>query len=609
MTGSISDPPRLTNFPQLLPSCPSSSSSPIQNANTATPQERELPVIDLSWLSSECEAERQWCAEAIRRAATDWGFFRVVNHGIRSELLGEMRREQVKLFETPFETKAKSGLLNNSYCRDTPTATSLAQCSWPEAFHVPLSKIYDPSCHGQFSSLGGVMMDLAPSMSRLARTLAVVLAENLRHGGRSAFDEICHESMCFLRLNHYPACPLSPEMFGLVPHVESDFLTILYQDQVGGLQLLKDSRRVPVKPNCDALIVSIGNLLQAWSNDVYRSVAHKVAMDGEVERYSVAYSLCPSSDSQIGSCREPSVYRKFTFGEYSKQVQEDIKRTGHKVGLPHFRLTKRKRSSRSVVPNKNEWPVPRHEEEEKHYADISTDLVLYENPWKIRKKLTESDLGHLSRLLLPRGCVKTHVLRWMGEEMVGQVESKDGMEVVVRDADTGDEHRLVFRYWASSRSYLLNGDWNKLFAKGRGLKVGDEIGMYWDTVSCNFHFAVLRKSGEFEESDHAWPQSEILADSKSVPEYLRTVPSQCESQKSFSELNSRRTKRGGNINFSSSKTWTRFSNFSFRKLRSIDIFWVEKEFPLLKSSRLQDESDVLSLYVLILDHSELLLNL
>ncbi|XP_030529116.1 gibberellin 2-beta-dioxygenase 6-like [Rhodamnia argentea] len=340
--GSISDPPLLTNFTQLLRSCPttsSSSSSPIQNADMAAPRECELPVIDLGGLSSECEEERQSCAAAMCRASAEWGFFQVVNHGISSELLGEMRREQVKLFETPFESKVRSALLDYSYRWGTPTATSPAQFSWSEAFHVPLAKISDLSCYGQFISLRGVLMEFAAAMSRLARTLAGVLAENLgHHRGRSAFDETCHESTCFLRLNRYPVCPLSTEMFGLVPHTDSDFLTILYQDQVGGLQLLKDSRWVAVKPNRDALIVNIGDLLQAWSNDVYKSVEHKVTTNEKVERYSVAFFLCPSYDSLIGSFREPSVYRKFTFGEYRKQIQEDVRRNGQKVGLPRFRL-------------------------------------------------------------------------------------------------------------------------------------------------------------------------------------------------------------------------------------------------------------------------------
>lgn len=47
-----------------------------------------------------------------------------------------------------------------------------------------------------------------------------------------------------------------------MPHTDSDFLTILYQDQVGGLQLVKDGKWVAVKPNPDALIINIGDLFQ-----------------------------------------------------------------------------------------------------------------------------------------------------------------------------------------------------------------------------------------------------------------------------------------------------------------------------------------------------------
>ncbi|KAK3430413.1 hypothetical protein EUGRSUZ_E02109 [Eucalyptus grandis] len=102
-------------------------------------------------------------------------------------------------------------------------------------------------------------------------------------------------------------------------------------------------------------------------------------------------------------------------------------------------------------------------------SDVSTELALYDDPWKIRKKLTKSDLYHLSRLLLPRDCVRTHVLRWMKKEMVGEVHSKEGMEVNVIKERTGgtegkdQEHWLVFRYWASSGCYMLNGGWSELF--------------------------------------------------------------------------------------------------------------------------------------------------
>ncbi|KAJ6321817.1 hypothetical protein OIU77_011823 [Salix suchowensis] len=113
---------------------------------------------------------------------------------------------------------------------------------------------------------------------------------------------------------------------------------------------MKDSKWVAVKPNPDALIVNIGDLSQAWSNDIYKSVEHKVMANRNKERYSIAYFLCPSYDSLIGSCREPSIYRKFTFGEYRSQVQEDVKRTGRKMGLPKISTLARTIDYQNVRP-------------------------------------------------------------------------------------------------------------------------------------------------------------------------------------------------------------------------------------------------------------------
>ncbi|XP_072957730.1 gibberellin 2-beta-dioxygenase 6-like [Typha angustifolia] len=333
---SVCDPPLAESYRALLHDLKSTMKY-THEANHEVVVECELPQIDLSNLKSANRGERQKCVVAIAKASSEWGFFQVLNHGISHELLDDMRREQMALFRLPFQKKVSSRLLNDSYRWGTPTAPSVKQFSWSEAFHVPLAKISDDCSYGEFSSLRDVMEKLTVAMSEVSRTLAGVLAENLGYTGHG-FPENCDERTCFLRLNRYPPCPFSSETFGLMPHTDSDFLTILYQDQVGGLQLMKDSKWVAVKPNPDALIVNIGDLFQAWSNDIYKSVEHKVMANGKVERYSIAYFLCPSYDSIIGSCKMPSKYKAFTFGEFRKQVQDDVKRTGQKVGLPRFLL-------------------------------------------------------------------------------------------------------------------------------------------------------------------------------------------------------------------------------------------------------------------------------
>ncbi|KAI6706173.1 hypothetical protein NL676_009135 [Syzygium grande] len=143
---------------------------------------------------------------------------------------------------------------------------------------------------------------------------------------------------------------------------------------------------------------------------------------------------------------------------------------------------------------KEKKEASRCDTEEERRNGVSTELVLLYDPYKIKKKLTQGDLGHLSRLLIGGDFVASHLLQWMSEETVRQVESGKGADVIVRDVDTCSEHRLVFVFWASSGSYILKGGWIKEFVKRRGLAAGDEVGIYWDPSASKFHFSLLRKA-------------------------------------------------------------------------------------------------------------------
>lgn len=105
------------------------------------------------------------------------------------------------------------------------------------------------------------MEQFAVMVSELSQELVDILAEEL--GEKSCFfKETCLPNTCYLRLNRYPPCPIYPQMFGIMPHTDSDFITVLHQDHIGGLQLVKDGKWFAVKPNPDALIINIGDLFQ-----------------------------------------------------------------------------------------------------------------------------------------------------------------------------------------------------------------------------------------------------------------------------------------------------------------------------------------------------------
>ncbi|GFP79080.1 gibberellin 2-beta-dioxygenase 8 [Phtheirospermum japonicum] len=314
---NITDPTQ-KNFPEL----------------SAEVEECELPLIDLSRLMLG-DSEREACKKQIAMASQEWGFFQVINHGISREILEKMREEQVKLFKKPFDEKTNYKDLNfsaGSYRWGTPSATCLKQLSWSEAFHVSLSDVLGS---GGQDSLSLIIEQFAVMVSQLSQQLVDILAKEL--GGRvSFFEKTCLPDTCYLRLNRYPSCPLYNGIFGIMPHTDSDFITVLHQDDIGGLQLVKDGKWFAVKPNPDALIINIGDLFQAWSNNIYKSVEHRVVANPLNERFSTAYFFCPSYDTVIRSGIEPCVYRSFSFGEYRKQVQEDVKIFGHKIGLPRF---------------------------------------------------------------------------------------------------------------------------------------------------------------------------------------------------------------------------------------------------------------------------------
>ncbi|MBA0634285.1 hypothetical protein Godav_029988 [Gossypium davidsonii] len=359
-------------------------------------EELELPLIDLSHLNLG-PLERQECIEKMGQAAIEWGFFQIVNHAVPDELLNRLKQEQIKVFQQPFDKKSENNFLNlsvQSYRWGNPLATSLRNLSWSEALHISLKDIskmdeynklrpywwryFDgtsdqmpsamaPCCcllhlisvtvacltqcafefasdrqHGLNFTLirqhdPSTIEEYAEKANFLAQRLAEYLAQNL---GIKAnyFQENCSPSSSSLRMNRYPPCPYPSMMFGIIPHTDTDFLTIVSQDQVGGLQLKRNGRWVSVKPNPKALVVNIGDFYQALSNGVYKSITHRVIANQETERYSAAYFYCPTYETVIESCSKPSLYKKFSFKEYREQIQKDVKATGDKVGLSRFLL-------------------------------------------------------------------------------------------------------------------------------------------------------------------------------------------------------------------------------------------------------------------------------
>jgi isopenicillin N synthase-like dioxygenase len=122
-------------------------------------------------------------------------------------------------------------------------------------------------------------------------------------------------------------------------------LTIVSQGDVGGLQVRQGERWVDVDPIPDALVVNIGDMMQVWSNDRFRSPVHRVVVNTEKERFSAPFFMNPSYAkdcaplAELLAPGERPQYRPINWGEFRRlRAAGDYADVGEEVQISHYRI-------------------------------------------------------------------------------------------------------------------------------------------------------------------------------------------------------------------------------------------------------------------------------
>jgi len=323
-----------------------------------------LPVIDLGGARGTPSVQ---VVSQVADAAENFGFFQIVNHGIGDRHLERLWAATRTFFEQPAEAKRQiERTKENSrgyYDRElTKNARDLKEVL--DIAHVPFPELADDDprnfhrVDGQnqwprLDDFRDAVIDYLRACNDLSLWLLQAFCRGLGEHADHLRDEFGDEHTSFLRMNHYPLHDLLTadeaanvtELgdMALHHHTDAGALTLLLQDDVGGLQVANGGTWIDVEPLAGAIVVNTGDMMQVWSNDRYTAALHRVAPRTINERYSLPYFFNPSYSTSYqplpGSIGpgDYARYRSISWGDFRQaRADGDFADYGAEVQISDF---------------------------------------------------------------------------------------------------------------------------------------------------------------------------------------------------------------------------------------------------------------------------------
>ncbi|XP_052196910.1 gibberellin 20 oxidase 1-B-like [Diospyros lotus] len=326
-----------TTFLQRQPSLPTEFIWPHLEA-VNTQEDLKEPVIDLQGFLKGDEAATSQAAELVRAACLRHGFFQVTNHGVDQTLIRAAHRYMDAFFKLPLNHKLKarrkpgcvfgySGAHAGRYSSNLPWKETFSFGYQESSAPLPVVVDYFKSVLGDdFEETGWVYERYCEEMKRLSLAIMELLAISLGVE-REHYRKFFEDGSSIMRCNYYPPCREPGLTLGTGPHCDPTSLTILHQDEVGGLQVFANNKWQAVQPRSDAFVINIGDTFTALCNGRYKSCLHRAVVNMERERRSLAFFVCPKEDKVVRPPRdlvdreEPRKYPDFTWSDLLEFTQ------------------------------------------------------------------------------------------------------------------------------------------------------------------------------------------------------------------------------------------------------------------------------------------------
>ena len=277
-----------------------------------------IPIVDIR--SSTSAVDDRAVATLLNAALSQFGFCYISGYTIATEVTQNLQNSAHEFHLLPIAEK--KCLKINSYHRGyiesetsqtiTSSIESATQPNRSESFmmmrEIPPSdprfgtQLFGPNQWPDtlIPELKKHCIAYAEAMEKLSLELVQRLSVALGLSPNTLLD-LFNDPTYFLRLIQYPLLDPNdfPAPFGSAPHTDHGFMTLVLQDDTGGLEVLNSNGRwMPVRPIPNTLVLNVADMLSIISNGRWKSTPHRVIL-GPEPRQSTAFFFDPDFDAQI----------------------------------------------------------------------------------------------------------------------------------------------------------------------------------------------------------------------------------------------------------------------------------------------------------------------
>ena len=307
--------------------------------NAAAPE--HLPVIDMGALGDP--AAHTTIAARLDAAFSSMGFCYFSNTGIAQSLVDEAFAQSRRFHSLPDD--AKRAIAMNDHHRGymapktsliaTSSVARVTQPNFSESLMIMHEVLPDDPRRGRPLQGDNQWPDALPGLrpaieayiaamtgfcQRLLRPMAIALGV-----APESIAPFFAQPTTFLRLLHYPPQPpdAGEDAFGSAPHTDYGFLTVLVQDDSGGLSVRRtDGTWLAAPPIPGTWVVNVADMLSRWTNGRWQSTPHRVRNLSGRDRYSIPFFFDMDMESTVAclpSCHGPGNPPRFPpvlYGNY-----------------------------------------------------------------------------------------------------------------------------------------------------------------------------------------------------------------------------------------------------------------------------------------------------